>query len=291
MTLLQLKYFVVTCSAGSISKASETLFVTQPTISTSIIMLENEFGVSLFKRINKRLVLTKEGEYFLQYAKELLEKADDLANNMAILSKSVKKIRIGVPPMIGVFLFPKIFLSYKEINPTIEFEMIESGSLKIVNRIENKEIDIGITIIDNNIMENYNYVKLLDTELCLALSKNHRLVNNQKVTTKQLENEPLILMNEGSFQNILIKEIFKKDKVNMNVLLNTSQLAIIKKYIYLNQGVAFLMKPLIDDDADLVGLPFNQGINLEIGLVWHKKTVLFQELKDFISYIQIKKYK
>jgi DNA-binding transcriptional LysR family regulator len=290
MTLLQLKYFITAVDEGSISRASEKLFVTQPTISTSIMCLENEFGIVLFNRINKHLTLTEEGKYLYMHAKELLTLTDDLKNNMHVLSKGKKKIRIGVPPMIGVFLFPKILLNYRNNNSHVDFEIIESGSLKIVDRIEEKGIDIGITIIDENIKSNYNFIKILNTELCLATSKTHKFANNKNVTTKQLENEPLILMNEGSFQNILIREIFKKDKVNMNVLLNTSQLAIIKKYIYINQGVAFLMRPLIDDDNALQGITFNKGINLEIGLVWHKKTVLFQELKDFISFVQEKKF-
>lgn len=72
MTLIQLKYIVEVAAAGTISKAAEKLYIAQPSLTAAIKELENEFGIAIFKRTNKGVVLTAEGEEFLGYARQVI---------------------------------------------------------------------------------------------------------------------------------------------------------------------------------------------------------------------------
>ena len=76
MKLLQLKYFYTVCRYGSITKAADKLFVSQPTISFCIKELEEEFGVKLFHRKHNRLRLTVEGQFFCEKVKYILQSVD-----------------------------------------------------------------------------------------------------------------------------------------------------------------------------------------------------------------------
>ena len=72
MTLTQLKYIVETAKAGSISRAAEKLYISQPSLTAAIRELEHEFGITIFQRTNKGIILTSEGEEFLGYARQVI---------------------------------------------------------------------------------------------------------------------------------------------------------------------------------------------------------------------------
>lgn len=75
MTLQQLKYVVATAEKGSISEAAKSLFITQPSLTNAIRELEKEMNVEIFSRTNKGIIVSKEGEIFLGYARQVLEQA------------------------------------------------------------------------------------------------------------------------------------------------------------------------------------------------------------------------
>lgn len=81
MTLQQLKYLIAIVEEGSISKASKAMLVSQPSLSKSIFDLEKEMGIKIFKRTNRGVSLTEEGEIFLAYSRSVVEQADFLENN------------------------------------------------------------------------------------------------------------------------------------------------------------------------------------------------------------------
>lgn len=76
MTLLQLKYIVTVAAAGTISEAAKQLYISQPSLTSAIKELENELGVTIFKRTNKGVLLSAEGEEFLGYARQVIEQTN-----------------------------------------------------------------------------------------------------------------------------------------------------------------------------------------------------------------------
>ena len=89
------------CRYNNITKAAEELYVSQPAISSSIKDLETEFGVKLFYRQNNKLLLTDEGEYFLDKVTDILGAVDILSTQMKDLGNNLNHIKIGVPSMVG----------------------------------------------------------------------------------------------------------------------------------------------------------------------------------------------
>lgn len=75
MTLQQLKYIVAVAKTGTFSEAAKTLFLSQPSLTKAIKELEKEMGVTIFDRTNKGVSVSKEGEIFLGYARQVLEQA------------------------------------------------------------------------------------------------------------------------------------------------------------------------------------------------------------------------
>ena len=78
MTLQQIKYVMVVVETGSINKAAESLYLSQPTLTNTIRSLEEDAGITIFKRTNKGVQLTSEGSDFIYYARKVCDQYDQL---------------------------------------------------------------------------------------------------------------------------------------------------------------------------------------------------------------------
>lgn len=287
MTLAQMKYFVAVCENGSLSLASKVLFVTQPTLSTSINQLEKEYNIQLFERKNNAMTLTKDGEFFYAKAKIILEAMDIFDRDLKDLSQQKHTIRIGVPPMIGSFLFPKIFNHYMTAHPQAKFEIWEEGSLSIRKKILNRSLDLGFSILNDSANEHYQKEVILETELLYCVSKSNPISTRTELSIEDIKNEPIMLMKEGFFQNRLINDMYSEVNATPKIILVSSQLSVIRNFVKMNAGGAFLMKELIDDhDDSIVGIPFRDRLKLKIGLIWQKDVQLHTGALDFVQFLR-----
>ena len=118
MELRQLEYFQMASRLRNITRAAQRLRVSQPNITVAIKKLESELGVQLFDRSQKQLTLTPEGTVFLKRIEIALRNIEDAileVNDYKQLQKGT--IKIGIPPMMGAYLFPKVFSGFRHIHP------------------------------------------------------------------------------------------------------------------------------------------------------------------------------
>lgn len=290
MKILQMRYFQTVCQYGSITRAAEELFVSQPTISFCIKELEDEFGVKLFHRRHNRLQLTVEGAYFHNKVNYILQSVDTLATQMKDMGNNHNHVKIAVPAMISTFLFPQMFNAYKALYPEVELEMLETGSLQTRKLVDANSVDLGITILDNVVTDTYNMLPLVNTELVFCVSKDHPLANRDKISFKELANERIILFKADSYQNIFIKRAFSEVGVTPNILLYSSQLYTIKKFLSYGNAGAFLYRQVAEMDNDIVCIPLDTPIIQDVVLIWAKNTNLYSDSENFIQFAKTFKY-
>ncbi len=284
MKLLQMKYFQTVCRYGSITKAAEELFVSQPTISFCIKELESEFGVRLFHRRHNRLQLTVEGSYFLDKINYILQSVDALAVQMKNMGNNRNHVKIAVPAMISTFLFPQIFNAYSKTYPEVELEMLETGSLQVRKLVDASSVDLGITIRDDVVDDTYNELPLVSTELVFCVSRKHPLADRKQISFKELSDEHIILFKADSYQNIFIKRAFSEAGVEPNIMLYSSQLYTIKQFLSYGNVGAFLYRQVAEMDKDLVCIPLEQPIIQDIALIWTKNGNLYSDSENFIQF-------
>ena len=290
MKLLQMKYFQTVCRYGSITKAAEELFVSQPTISFCIKELEEEFGVKLFHRRHNRLQLTVEGTFFLDKINYILQSVDALTSQMKNMGNNRNHVKIAVPAMISTFLFPQIFNAYTELYPNLELEMLETGSLQARKLVDANSVDLGITILDSVVEDSYNVVPLVKTELVFCVSKNHPLAEAPSLRYSDLADEHVILFKADSDQNVQIKRAFKEEGVEPNIRLYSSQLYTIKEFLSYGNTGAFLYKQIGDLNSDLVCIPMKNPVKQKFVLVWSKNSNMYTDAENFINFAKTFKY-
>lgn len=279
-----MRYFQTVCQYGSITRAAEELFVSQPTISFCIKELEDEFGIKLFHRRHNRLQLTVEGAFFHDKVSYILQAVDTLATQMKDMGNNHNHVKIAVPAMISTFLFPQMFNAYKELYPDVELEMLETGSLQARKLVDANSVDLGITILDNAVDDAYNLLPLVSTELVFCVNKNHPLANAEKISFKELADEHIILFKADSYQNIYIKRAFSEVGVTPNIMLYSSQLFTIKKFLSYGNAGAFLYRQVAEIDKDLVCIPLDTPIMQNVVLIWSKNTSLYSDAENFIQF-------
>ena len=285
MKLIQLEYFREVCRCGSVTRAAEHLRVSQPSVSMAIRELEEQFGVSLFYRRNRRLILTKEGEFFLERAEELLDRADALERQMKELGSESDPVKIGVSPMISVFLFSRMFNEFHALHPDTRLELCEYGSLESERLLLEDRLDMAMVILHDRTGDHFHSLEILKTPLVYCVRPGHPMAGLSKVSIPMLKDEQLILMKSSSYQTgAVIDRRFQEAGLRPKVLLHSSQLYISKQYI-LEQGAgAFLMEEMVRLEPELVGIPLDPPIELRVGLIWKKGKYLDSGASKFLEF-------
>ncbi|TCO70014.1 LysR family transcriptional regulator [Marinisporobacter balticus] len=286
MEFRQLKYFQMVCQLKNITKAAERLYVSQPSITNSIKNLEKELSIQLFDRSKKQFKLTTEGKIFLERVDVILKQLDDVISEMKDY-KNLKKglLSLGVPPIIGTILFPKLFANFKKIYPNIELQIAENGSVTSKEMLEKGEIDLSIMIVDQS-CKLLDTMPILDSEIFVCLNKKHPLSTKKKLKLEDLKNEPIIMLKEGFYHRKKIFEHFKKSNIEPNIILSSNQLDTIKSLVINGIGISFLLKETVENNEHIASIPLDQSMPIKIALAWKKDNFLSMASKTFIDFVK-----
>lgn len=284
MKLHQLQYYCAACRNGNITRAANELHVSQPSISMAIRELENEFGVMLLQRNNKGFAVTQEGKYFYERAMALLEQADELNQMMCDMGNQRKRINLGIPPMIGTFLFPKMYKEFKKYYPEIMLNSREGGSRYLIEMLDDSVLDFAIVPINQLAEDSYNILRLTETETVFCVSRNHPLAGRTKVSMEQIKDEPLIMFNDGFYQNQVIKERFEREGFRPRILHYSSQFYTIKEFISDEITAGFMFRDIAETVPEIRGISLENPIYIQIGLVWKRNQHMFHDATRFLDF-------
>ena len=151
MDIQHLKYFVEVANQRNFTKASQILLVSQPSISKMIKSLEDELKVTLLDRSERQIKLTDAGVIVYEQAVKILQSVEDVYASVHELVQ-VKKgtVKLGLMPTTGVLLFPNVLAGFKKEYPQIDIQMVEYNAKQLKLKVEQGEIDLGITVLPTN---------------------------------------------------------------------------------------------------------------------------------------------
>ena len=284
LELRQLEYFQMASRLKNITRAAQRLRVSQPNITVAIKKLESELGILLFDRSQKQLSLTPEGAVFLSRIETALRCIED-----AILEvndyKQLKKgtIKIGIPPMMGAYLFPKIFSGFQHLHQGLDVLLFEEGSMSIREMLERDELDFGIVII-TNVPPTLNVLPMSRSQLMACVNSGSLLAKKKSLTAKDIAKSNLIMMKEGSYLREILQERLRQLKISPNVVLESSQIVTIKGLIAHGVGIAFLLDFICNSTEGLTALPLAEPIFVDIGLAWKKDRYVSKAAQAFIDF-------
>ncbi|MBQ3434277.1 MAG: LysR family transcriptional regulator [Selenomonadaceae bacterium] len=284
MELRQLKYFQMASRLKNITRAAQRLKVSQPNITVAIRKLETELEVQLFDRSQKQLTLTPEGSVFLKRIELALRNIDEAVlevNDYKQLQKGT--IKIGIPPMMGAYLFPKVFSVFRHLHPNLDVLLFAEGSLSIREKLESDELDFGIIIVPDS-TPNLNVLKMSRNQLMVCVSQRSTLARKEWITPRDIASSDLIMMKEGSYLREVVQSKLSALKITPRTVLESGQIVTIKGLVAHQVGIAFLLDFICEDSHDIKAIPFYEPIFVDIGLAWKKEKYVSKAAQAFIDF-------
>ena len=283
MKLKQLRYFKTICEYNNITQAASVLHVSQPSLSATIKEMENEFGVVLFYRMSKGLVLTKEGAIFLEATEELLKHADEFAAQMSELGQSSHHIRLGVSPMLSTIIYPSLLQSFQRNLPKTELHIVENGSITNKKLLAEGKLDAAVVSGNEPIPAPYEGCQLFDIDVVYYVSPKNKLSKLAAVDIPSLDGEPLAFLSKDTFLTAFVCQKFHDVGLTPNAVCFTNQIAAISNMVKTNAASCLLFDGVLEESRHVVRVPVNSIPPVRISLLWKKSRSLPTGIQNLIS--------
>ncbi|MBS6310428.1 MAG: LysR family transcriptional regulator [Firmicutes bacterium] len=205
MTLQQLKYAVTVAECGTISAAAEKLFISQPSLTTAIRELESEMGVTIFSRTNRGVIVSREGEEFLGYARQILSQAQLLQERFSGREQGEKRFAVSSQHFnFTVQAFSRLVQNFR--GPRYSFHFRETTTYEVLEDVSQLRSEVGILALNEDnerfLRRMFGKLGLEFTELKrvqaeLFVSAEHPLAGRRFVTVEDVSPYPCITFEQG----------------------------------------------------------------------------------------------
>ena len=206
MTIQQLKYIITISENGSLNKAAEVLFITQPSLTSAVRELEKELGIALFNRGGKGVTLTNDGTEFLQYARQVVAQYDRLLEKYGRGGTLRKKF--GISTQHYSFAVKSFVEMVKQFNTDeYEFAIRETKTSEVIEDVTTGKSEVGILYLsDFNRKAIGKFLKsnqlefhpLIQCEPYVYLWKGHPLAKQKSIRLAELRDYPCLSFEQGA---------------------------------------------------------------------------------------------
>lgn len=220
MTIQQLFYAITIAEIGSMNRAAEKLFITQPTLTKAIKELESEIGFSVFVRSGKGMILTPEGREFIVYAKQVSQQYDILKERFGNIGE--RKRHFGISTQHYSFAIKAFTEFVKEFDlEKYEFVFRETMTRDVIDDVGSMKSDIGILfiseynrkVIEKKLRDNdLSFTHLIDCKACVYITKTHPLAEAEELTMEDLAPYPCLTFEQGDGDSIYFAEEILAEK-------------------------------------------------------------------------------
>lgn len=283
MTLQQLKYVVTVAETGTITEAAGKLYISQPSLTNAIHELEREMQIVIFNRTNKGISLSKEGDIFLGYARQVLEQADILEDKYKGEGSGKKQFCVSTQHYsFAVNAFVDLIKKYGQ--EEYDFSLRETQTYEIIEDVAKMRSEIGILFL-NDFNEKVITKILKSNELefhdlfvakpHVFISRRHPLANRQIITNEELESYPYLSFEQGEHNSFYFsEEIFSASERKKNIRVR-DRATLFNLLIGLNGYT--VCSGVIDkklNGKDIIAVPLADESDMRIGYITHRKGIL-----------------
>ena len=244
--LRHLKYFLAVAEDLHFRKAAERLYISQPGLSRQIKQMEKELGFPLFERTNKKVLLTKPGEYLKKEVHLLLKNLDDIITHAQYLHEGVVgEIKFGYVGSAMQNVLPNLLLKIREKNKNIHFNLKEMENPDQINALLEQEIDLGFVRL-KRVPRGLNIHPVFEDTFSLVLPKDHLINEGNFKNLSQLQKEDFILFEQSYSPDYFdqVMQIFKDSGFVPTISHNTVHASTIFKLVENNFGVSIVPSAL-----------------------------------------------
>ncbi|MGD9566928.1 MAG: LysR family transcriptional regulator [Sedimentibacter sp.] len=298
MTLQQLRYAITIADCNSMNKAAQSLFISQPSLSAAIKELENEIGITIYKRTNRGITITPEGEEFLGYARQVAEQYE-LINRRYVDKNSLKK-KFSVSMQHYSFAVKAFVELVKQFGmDEYEFAVHETKTYEVIENVKNFKSELGILYLNDfnrkvltKIFKENNLVftDLFECKTFVYLWKGNPLANKELITMEDLEEFPCLSFDQGMNNSFYFAEEVLSANVYKKIIKANDRATLLNLMVGLNAYTlcsGIICEELNGDDYKAV--PLDSDEVMSIGYIARNNTTMSHLGKKYID--ELIKYK
>lgn len=293
MEFRQLESFCAVVRYQSFTKAAEKLYISQPTISTHIRMLEQEFNSRLIIRTTKNIEITPHGKELFACAQKIFTLKNDLIQKWSEENKKI--IRIGASTIPADYILPEVLPLFCQKYPDIQLHIHQNDSGNILQSILNGKFTIGMVGM-KSFEKELDFVPFFHDEIVMITSKQEKFLHfsqkafNQDDLISLLKKETIILREQGSGSKKRLESYFEQinlSEKSLNIIARLNDQESIKKLVASGLGISFISAKAITDADNLltIKLPEN-NLTRSLYFAYHKDYILKEHILSFIKFVQ-----
>ena len=297
MTLQQLRYITTVADTGTITEAAKKLYISQPSLTNAIHELEKEMGITIFNRTNKGIFISREGEEFLGYARQVLEQTTILEDKYKKNGGGKKQFCVSTQHYsFAVNAFVDLVKKYGQ--EEYDFSLRETQTYKLIEDVAQMRSEIGILFLnDFNEKVIRKILKSSDLEFHLLLvaehhvfiSRQHPLAKKKIITNEELADYPYLSYEQGEHNSFYFsEEIFSSFERKKNIRVS-DRATLFNLLIGLNGYT--VCSGIIDqrlNGEDIIAVPLADEGDMRIGYVTHRKGMISRLGETYLE--ALKKY-
>jgi DNA-binding transcriptional LysR family regulator len=246
MNLKHLETFHYFCRFASMTKAAESLNISQPAVSQQLRSFEAECGVRLFYRESNLYKLTEVGESLFLLTKRIFCRVEQIDGLLQKAQKtSAQRLRVGSTKGYARTLMPDLMAQFQNKFPKIHVRLSEGNSAELITRLRNRQEDL-VVVARTGYDSSLRAIPFAKAEFLLVARPDHPLAFGSPISMKALTGESLIIREEGSGSRDAILKKLGQNGVTPSVVVESESLSFILAYIERRMGVSFILSHEIE---------------------------------------------
>lgn len=276
LELRELRYFITTAKLGTLTRAADALYVSQPTLTRAIQKLEQTVGGPLFEREKNQMIITDMGRELYTRAQLLLRDYESMIRGIGdVKDLGVGYVSIGLPPCTIPLLFHNTFLEFKKAHPNVALYFYDSGAETVIKSLLQGDLDLGI-IVQESPHEDIEEIPLFYGQMVAAIHEEHPLASCEALDFSQLRGEPLCILQKGY---IIERQAVNKCRENgFEPIISCTNVNcdFLIKMARAQREIALVPYPIFMEEPyeGMVAVPFREPWPWTICLAWRKEIYL-----------------
>lgn len=245
------RLFYIVAKEGSISRAANILFVSQPAITLQIKKLESELGVSLFTRTRHGVVLTEEGNILFEYIKVAMDNiinGENALSNLKNLDSGI--IRIGASTTVSKHIVMPYLEKFHEMYPKIEIQIVNSLTTNLLKELRNGNLDILFLNLPMDENKDLKIIPITDVHDIFVGNKKYFDLTKGKISLEELNNYPLLFQKMPSNTRSYLNKYLKSNNTNLKPQLEVVSYNLIMDLVSAGFGIGYATKEFIKSELE-----------------------------------------
>lgn len=293
MDIRRLEVFCKVVEMKSFTKAAEAVYLSQPSVSEHVRLLEDTLGEKLLDRLGRKVLPTQAGQILYQYARRIIRLRDEAIQTIEEYRGNLSgTLAIGASTIPGAYILPALLEAFKDQNPSIQLVLKIFGTSKVVKDLLEGELELGVIGAkwkDHRL----ECREFLSDELVVVTSPDHPWAQRKDVSLQELESQPFILRERGSGTRMVMTQALKEhgiDPAQFRTVAEMGSTEAVRQGIKAHIGISIVSSLAVEEDirrGSLVSVPL-KGLRIprSFYLVYRKSRQMTPLAVAFLNHIQ-----